>query len=48
MTEDKDSEIKELKEQLDKEKNNATNFNDFMKAIGREQKTLLDLYNNHK
>jgi multisubunit Na+/H+ antiporter MnhG subunit len=24
MTEDKDSEIKELKEQLDKEKNNAT------------------------
>ena len=31
-----------------KEKNNDTNFNDFMKAIGREQKTLLDLYNNHK
>ena len=31
-----------------KEKNNATNFNDFMKAIEREQKTLLDLYNNHK
>ena len=31
-----------------KEKDNATNFNDFMKAIGKEQKTLLALYNDHK
>ena len=31
-----------------KAKDNATNFNDFMKAIGKEQKTLLALYNDHK
>lgn len=31
-----------------KEKDNATNFNDFMKAIGREQKTLAGLHNDHR